>query len=151
MPQSLGKLIVHGVFSTKGHYPFLSDEVVRRDTHAYLAGVLKRLDSPAITVGGTHDHVHLLFLLARTRTAAEIIKECKRVSSIWIKDNGGRLAKFHWQGGYAVFSVSQSLVANVKAYIDTQETHHSWMSFQDELKRLLAKHQVEYDERYVWD
>ena len=58
---------------------------------------------------------------------------------------------FEWQAGYGAFSVSFSGVKDVKRYIDQQEEHHRTMTFQDELRLLLKKHELEWDERYAWD
>ena len=69
----------------------------------------------------------------------------------WLKEQGVDFIGFEWQGGYADFSVSQSNLEQVKAYIARQEDHHRKMTFQDELRALLRKHQAEWDERYVWD
>jgi hypothetical protein len=55
------------------------------------------------------------------------------------------------QAGYANFSVSQSNVEQVKHYIAHQEEHHRKIGFQDEVRALLRKHEIEWDERYVWD
>jgi hypothetical protein len=60
-------------------------------------------------------------------------------------------ADFEWQGGYADFSVSQSNLEQVKQYIAGQEEHHRNIGFQDELRALLRKHEIEWDEKYVWD
>ncbi len=72
-------------------------------------------------------------------------------SSAWVKRQGPHLSEFYWQGGYGAFSVSQSNVEQVKAYIANQEEHHRKVSFQDELRALFRKHQIEFDERDVWD
>jgi len=79
------------------------------------------------------------------------VKELKRVSSVWIKEQGRDLADFEWQGGYADFSVSFSNLDAVKKYVANQEEHHRKTSFQEELRALLDKHQEPYDERYLWD
>ncbi|HZI48377.1 MAG TPA: hypothetical protein VFD75_11320 [Pyrinomonadaceae bacterium] len=59
--------------------------------------------------------------------------------------------KFEWQGGYADFSVSESNLQQVKRYIARQEEHHRLINFQDELRALLQRHQIEWDERYIWE
>ena len=151
MPQSLSVVYIHLVFSTKERRPFLRDKAVREALHAYLGGVSKKLDCPPILVGGVEDHVHLLCRFARTITQAEWVKEVKRVSNGWLKEQGRDYADFEWQGGYADFSVSQSNLEQVKQYIANQEEHHRKMNFQDELRELLRRHQQEWDERYVWD
>jgi putative transposase len=151
MPQSLSMVYVHLVFSTKGRQPFLRHKPVRDSLHAYLGGISKRLDCPPLVVGGVEDHVHLLCRFGRTITQAEWVKELKRVSNGWVKEQGTDYARFEWQGGYAAFSVSQSNLEEVKQYIANQEEHHRKMSFQDELRTLFRRHEQEWDERYVWD
>ena len=151
MPQSLSVVYVHLVFSTKDRCPFLRDEHVRARLHAYLGEVSKRLDCPPMLVGGVEDHVHILARFGRTITQAEWVKEVKRVSNQWLKQQSPAYAGFEWQGGYADFSVSYSDLEEVKEYIDRQEEHHRKMTLQEELRTLLRKHEVEWDERYVWD
>ena len=151
MPQSLANLLVHIVFSTKDRRPFLRDPNLRDEMHRYLAGITKDMECPPVRVGGVEDHIHLLARQARTVTLADWIKELKRGSSMWAKSKGPLLQDFQWQGGYAAFSVSQSQSEQVDRYVARQEEHHRKMTFQDELRMLLEKHQVEYDERYVWD
>ena len=151
MPQSLSIVYLHLVFSTKERRPFLRDKTVRDSLHGYLGGISKKLDCPPILIGGVEDHVHLLCRCARTITQADWVKELKRVSNGWLKEQGHDYADFEWQGGYADFSVSQSNLEQVKRYIANQEAHHRKVSFQDELRELLRRHQQEWDERYVWD
>jgi hypothetical protein len=79
-----------------------------------------------------------------------VVKELKRVSNLWLKKQG-HLYNFEWQSGYSDFSVSQSNLEQVKRYISNQEKHHRKRSFQDEVRGLLTKHKMEWDERYIWD
>ena len=151
MPQSLAKILVHAVFSTKDRRPFLRDKNLREEMHRYLGGILNQLDCQPVIVGGVEDHVHLLCGFSRTITIANWIKELKRISNLWLKQQDQTFADFEWQGGYAVFSVSHSNIERVKGYIARQEQHHRKISFQDELRALLRKHAIEWDERYVWD
>ena len=151
MPQSLSAVYVHLVFSTKERRPFLRDQKLRQALHAYLGGISKTLDCPPIIVGGIEDHVHLLARFGRTITQADWMKELKRVSNLWLKEQSPGYSDFQWQGGYAAFSVSQSNLDQVRAYIAKQEEHHRKLNFQDELRLLLRKHNVEWDERYMWD
>jgi hypothetical protein len=79
------------------------------------------------------------------------VKEVKRASSLWMKTRTPRVPDFAWQSGYGVFSIGQSQVDEVRAYIAAQEEHHRKISFQDEFRRLLRRYKIEFDERYVWD
>lgn len=151
MPQSLSAVYIHLIFSTKDRRPFLRDRELRAALHGYMGEISKRLDCPPIRVGGVEDHVHLLARFGRTITQGEWVKELKRVSHQWLENQRTDFSAFGWQGGYADFSVSQSNLEQVKAYIANQEDHHRKMTFQDELRSLLEKHNVEWDERYVWD
>ena len=151
MPQSLAKVLVHIVFSTKNRSPFLSDKNVREEMHAYLGGTCNNLDCPVLTVGGVADHVHILCALSRNLSIAKVVGDMKRGSSKWIKTKGRMLTKFAWQNGYGVFSVGQSEVERVRQYIVGQEDHHRKKTFQDEYRSFLKEYGVNYDERYIWD
>lgn len=151
MPQSLSRVIVHIVFSTKNRHPFLADRDVRKEMHAYLGGTANQLECPVLTVGGVADHVHVLCILSRNLSIADLVGDIKRSSSKWVKTKGRMLTKFSWQNGYGIFSVGQSEVERVKTYIAGQEEHHGKKTFQDEYRSFLKEYGVEYDERYVWD
>lgn len=151
MAQSLAKILLHLVFSTKERRPFLRDAALREELHRYLGGILTQLDFQPIIIGGVEDHVHLLFAHSRTATVADVVKELKRGSTVWLKTKSPELAEFAWQGGYGVFSIGQSQVEDVRAYIAGQEEHHRKISFQEEFRRLLERYEIAFDERYVWD
>ncbi len=150
MPQSLSAVYIHLVFSTKERRPFLRDKTIRNSLHSYLGGISKQLECAPIITGGMEDHVHLLARFGRTITQAEWVKELKRVSNLWLKEQHS-IRDFEWQGGYADFSVSASHLEQVKEYIANQEQHHRKINFQDELRTLLRRYHVEWDERYIWD
>lgn len=150
MPQSLSKLYVHLIFSTKDRARVIS-EPVRERLHEYMGGTLYQLDSPPIEINTEPEHAHLLFLLGRTRSISEIVRELKEQSCKWLKTIFDGFAFFYWQRGYADFSVSQSNVDEVRAYIRNQREHHRKVTLQDEVRAFLEKQQLAYDERYVWD
>jgi putative transposase len=150
MAQSLVKNLVHLVYSTKHRNCWIPAEV-RQGLYAYQAGIFQECESPALIIGGVEDHVHALFALSKNHSLSRIVEEIKKGSSKWMKAEGTRNSEFYWQGGYAAFSVSQSSVEAVRRYIENQEEHHRKMTFQEELRLLFQRHQIEFDERYVWD
>jgi len=150
MSQSLARLHVHLVFSTKNRQPWL-DEGVRDDLHRYMAGVLGNMGCPAILINSVEDHVHVLFELCRTVALSEAVGEVKKSSSRWIKTRNGALSSFAWQAGYGAFTVSESNLEMVRKYNENQEEHHRRQSFQEEYRAFLERHEVAFDERYVWD
>jgi REP element-mobilizing transposase RayT len=151
MPQSLSNVLIHVVFSTKNRVPFLRNPDVRDVMIGYLIGTLRNIECPSLIVNAVEDHVHLLCNLHRTVATAKLVEQIKTSSSSRIKEEGPRLHDFHWQNGYAAFSVSQSNAEQVHAYIANQEEHHRQRTFQEEFRLMLERHQIEYDERYVWD
>ncbi len=150
MPQSLANIYIHLIFSTKERVPYLANDW-RPDLHAYMATVLANLNSPAVLINSVEDHAHILFNMGRTVTLAQVVEDVKKSSSKWVKSQSSKLDGFAWQNGYGGFSVSASNVPTVTNYIRNQEKHHRTKSFQDEFRAFLVKHEIEYDERYVWD
>jgi REP element-mobilizing transposase RayT len=150
MPQSLSAVYIHLVFSTKGRRPFLQEGTIRDLLHPYMGKTSTQLGCAPIITGGVEDHIHLLARFGRTITQADWVKELKRVSNLWLKEQHS-IRDFEWQGGYADFSVSASNLEQVKKYILNQHKHHHKINFQDELGTLLRRHEVEWDERYIWD
>ncbi|QOJ13524.1 MAG: IS200/IS605 family transposase [Planctomycetia bacterium] len=150
MPQSLARVHIHLIFSTKNREALL-DDAVRESLHRYMAVVLQTLGCPAELINSVEDHVHVLFQLSRTVAISHAVEEVKKASSRWIKTQGERFGAFAWQAGYGAFAVSESNAAAVREYIADQREHHRRTSFQDEYRAFLEKHRVSYDERYVWD
>lgn len=150
MPQSLARVHIHLVYSTKNREPFLID-TVRESLHRYQAVVLQNLGCPAVLINSVEDHIHTLFELSRTVTIAGAVEEVKKTSSKWIKTQGPEFGAFAWQTGYGAFSVSVSSIDRVRRYIEDQRAHHRSSTFQDEFREMLHRHGVGFDERYVWD
>jgi len=150
MAQSLSKILLHVVFSTKNRARSIPPDLAK-PLHAYLAGACRALGSEAYRVGGTEDHVHIACTLPRTLSVSKLLEEIKKSSSAWFKAKDPRCQGFSWQAGYGVFSLGQSQLNTLIHYIDTQLDHHGSRSFQEELLALFKRYEVEYDERYLWD
>ena len=147
MPQSLVKILVHVVFSTKNRAELISPEF-ESELFSYIHGIVHNHNSKLICANGTANHIHLLISLGKTIHISELIGHIKRSSSAWLKQYD---ADFYWQEGYGAFSIAESQVQDVMHYIEDQKRHHSASDFKSEFLSLLEKYQVEYDERYVWD
>lgn len=150
MPQSLAKLYVHLVFSTKNREHVLMDDI-RHDLHVYMGGTLKGMECMPVEINSEPDHAHVLFLLGRTMALSEVVGGLKKSATEWLRERGDAYRGFHWQAGYGAFSVSQSAVEEVREYIRNQREHHRVKTFQDEFRAFLRKYEIEFDERYVWD
>ena len=151
MPQSHAHLLAHIVFSTKNRQRLLSTPALRSGMNAYLVGTLRGLKCPPVEVNCVEDHVHIMCLQSRNLSPKKMVGDIKTASSKWAKRQAPGLKSFYWQGGYGMFSVSQSKVSAVRRYIDNQEKHHRKISFKDEFRELRRRHNIKFDERYVWD
>jgi len=150
MPQSFSSILVHLVFSTKDRRPLIRPDI-ESELYPYLATVCREMDSPSLAINGTTDHVHVLFRLGRKTALADLVEEIKKRSSKWIKTKGPQYADFYRQSGYGAFSIGESGVQALKRYVANQKEHHRRQTFQQEFLAILAKYQLEYDERYIWD
>lgn len=149
MGQSLSKLYVHLVFHTKNSLIPIKKEDYNH-LYAYIGSIIKDNESIPILINGTEDHVHVLCVMSKNIAIAKLTEEIKRHSSRWFKTRNQYYKQFSWQGGYAGFSVSQSLHDKTKEYIKHQEEHHKKMTFKEELITFLKEYGVDYDERYLF-
>jgi hypothetical protein len=117
--------------------------------HDYLGGCIKTAGGAPDTIGGIHDHVHILMELRATHCLADVMRDIKRASSAWVHQDIG-VREFGWQDGYGAFTVSRDHRTELKRYIATQEEHHQNRGFQMEYVKLLEDNEVPYDERYLW-
>ena len=150
MPQSLANILVHLAVSTKDRRPLLED-LWRDDLQGYIGGIIRRCGGELVAANSVADHIHLVFPLPRTIAVADLVREIKTGATQWIQDKSPKLAGFHWQAGYGIFSVSPSHKEAVIQYIAGQQEHHRTMTFQEEYRRMLEKYAVQYDSRFVWD
>jgi len=137
----------HIIFSTKHREPWLAPNL-RTRVHEYLSGTIKGLDAEIHAVGGMGDHVHLLISLKATHRLADVMRELKKASSLWIKHEFN-LAGFGWQDGYCALTVSPSARSTVADYITRQQEHHRGRCFREELVDLLNKAGIAYEERFM--
>jgi putative transposase len=146
MSSTFFSLHYHIVFSTKERRPIIKADW-RPRLHGYLGGKVRRMDGVAESIGGIDDHLHLMLSLRPIHCLADLMRDLKKDSTNWIKENFER--RFAWQEGYAAFTVSPSATSAVRRYVLHQEEHHAKRSFVDELKDLLGKAGIEYEEKYL--
>ncbi len=149
MSRTFTNLLTHLIFSTKDREPLIVPEI-KSELFAYLGGLTRELKGKAYGINGTTDHVHMLINLPPVVSISEALRFIKSNSSGWVHDKWPQRS-FAWQLGYGAFSVSKSNAPEVLKYIGNQEYHHRKVSFKDELVDLLHKHEIEYDERYLWE
>lgn len=150
MSRTFTQLFTHIVFSTKGRARLIAPDL-KPELHAYLGGLTRELKGKALVINGMEEHVHLLVSLPPTISLSNTLRFLKSNSSKWVHEKWPERSSFAWQLGYGAFSVNKSNVPEVTDYICNQEDHHRRISYEEEFLALLRKHNIEYDERYVWD
>jgi REP element-mobilizing transposase RayT len=150
MPQSFAAVYVHVVFSTKQRLSAINPTWSQR-LFDYIGGIVVHRGGSLLASGGMPDHVHLLVSLGREWSLADLLRDIKAGSSKWVHDQFPAENGFAWQSGYGAFSVSHSNLDMVTAYISDQPKHHQAKTYQEELRTLLTKHGLTWDERYIWD
>ena len=149
MPQSLSQLYVHAIFHVK-YNEYLIRPEDDDELYAYIGGIIKLSKSIPIIINGIENHVHVLCIMSKNICLADLMEDIKRNSSRWIKTKGIYYQNFAWQGGYAGFSVSPSIVETVKKYIANQKKHHQKQAFKDEYIQFLKEHGVDYNNEFLW-
>jgi putative transposase len=149
MSQSLARNLIHLIYSTKDRAPIIRDEI-RVDLHAYAVRILTDEGCFVLAINSVRDHMHILFELNKTIALATAIQHVKQGTSRWINELSAGPKLFAWQNGYGAFSVSVSNAEQVIDYIAGQEEHHRKLSFKDELLAFLKKHNVKYNEEFLW-
>lgn len=148
MPDAFTNLVYHVVFSTKERAPLITD-AFREQLYAYIGGVIRGQRGILLEIGGMPDHVHILARFRSDVSIAEMVRLIKANSSKWMNERSDRPERFQWQEGYGAFSVSESRVPAVRAYLQNQREHHARVSLRDELVALLERHRIAFDERYL--
>jgi REP element-mobilizing transposase RayT len=144
------QLHIHVVFAVAGRRTVLTEKIAG-ELHAYLGGAFRSEDATASIVGGYDDHIHALIGIRPAQRLSDLMRNVKANSSAWLTERMTEPHKFAWQRGYAAFSVSHSQLDKVRAYIANQREHHRSLSFADELRNLLKKHGVSFEEAYLLD
>ncbi len=143
-------LLYHIVYSTKYRQPLIAPSW-QEDLHKYIGGIIRERDGIALDVGGMPDHVHILARLSPKLAIMDVLRDIKSGSSKWLNETGWIRGRFEWQTGYGAFSVSRSQVDHVAEYIRAQADHHRATTFRDEYLAMLRRHEIEFDERYVFE
>jgi len=150
MPQSFACLHHHLVFSTKDRAPLITADLQPR-LFDYIGGILRAEQCALVAAGGMPDHVHLLVSLDRQLSIAETLRMVEANSSRWVHETFPALSGFTWQAGYGAFVVRYSHLIQVKIYLSRQAVHHRRVTFQEEFIEFLQRHEIPYDEQYLWN
>jgi REP element-mobilizing transposase RayT len=150
MAHSFVNQLLHCVFSTKERRPLISPDLHPR-LYPYFGGIARENKMKLMAAGGTAGHVHLLISLPSTLAIAKAMHLVKGGSSKWVHEHFAGLRQSAWQEGYGAFSIRIGDAKRTVDYINRQAEHHRRRDYKMEFMAILRKHDVEYDERYIFD
>jgi len=145
------QLLYHVIFSVKERRTLLKDDEFRLGVWAYMAGICSNLKGFAIAIGGYYDHAHMLVRIPGKLAVADFVGRVKANTSKHINEMKHLDTEFHWQDGYGAFTLSPSQIPSVVDYIENQIEHHKKLTFQEKYLNFLARHEIEYDPKYLWE
>lgn len=150
MPATFAQIYVQVVFAVKGRGNQLQ-KPWRNEVFKYMAGIVKEQKQKPIIINGVADHVHLFIGIKPNMSVAELVRDVKNNTTKFINSQNWVVGKFEWQEGYGAFSYSHSHIGNVYKYILNQEEHHRKRTFKEEYIDMLAKFEVPFEERYLFE
>lgn len=150
MPGTYSQIYIQIVFAVKGRDSLIHQQWEER-LYKYITGVVQNKEQKMLAINGMPDHIHFLIGMRPSACLSDIVREVKKSSNDFIKENKLCRSQFNWQEGYGAFSYGQSQLDNVIAYIMNQKQHHKKQTFKDEYKTLLKKFNIEHDEKYLFD
>ncbi len=149
-PGTYTQLYIHLVFAVKNR-ECLIKQSYKEKVFSYMSGIITNLKHKSIIVNGMPDHIHILLGLNPNISISNTVKEIKRSSSIYIKEQKWFKSKFAWQEGYGAFSYSRSQLNNIYKYIENQEEHHKKQSFKDEYLKILKRFDIDFNYNYLFN
>lgn len=150
MANTYTSLHYHVVFSTKNREPWIRQDIEQR-VWSYLGGIARENGMKALQIGGIENHVHLLLGLPASTALSKALQLIKGGSSSWMKESFPGMKDFGWQDGYAAFTVSKSQIPEIETYIRDQREHHRVKTFEEEYRAFLDRHEIDYEEKYLFD
>jgi len=150
MANTFSQLYIHSVFSIKGRENLISNNL-KDELYKYICGIVNNNHQKVYAIKGMPDHIHILLSIKPNCLLSDLMRDIKASSSKWINANKLVKGKFQWQEGFGSFSVSQSQLDKVIAYIENQEIHHQKLLFKQEYIEFLKSYKIDFDEKYVFD
>ena len=150
MANTYTQIYIQIVFAVKGKQSLILKEN-REELHKFITGIVSRRNQKLFAVFAMPDHVHILLSMSPTVSISDLVRDIKAGSSKFINEKGWTNGKFNWQEGYGVFSYSKSSVDSVVKYILNQEEHHKKKTFREEYLDFMAKFEIEYDPKYLFE
>jgi len=150
MPNTFTQIYIHSVFAVQGRQSLIRPEWEDK-LYKYITGIVQNKEQKMLAINGMPDHIHFLIGMKPTCCLSDLVREVKKSSNDYIKDNKFTKYKFSWQEGFGAFSNGHSQLDKVIAYIKNQKIHHKKKTFKEEYLGLLQKYQIKFEDKYLFE
>ncbi len=150
MANTFSQIYIQIVFAVQNRKALI-DYSWEEQLYKYITGIITNKGQKLIAINGMPDHIHIFIGMKPTCCLSDLVREIKKSSNTYIKDNNLTDTKFNWQEGFGAFSYSHSHVDNVYNYILNQKIRHKKATFKEEYFEILEKFNVDFKEEYVFD
>jgi putative transposase len=144
------QIYIHIVFSVKNREALILPEW-EENLYKYTTGIIEKRGHKMLAIGGMPDHIHIFFGLKPAEAISDLVREIKKATNEYVKDQRLSPSKFDWQTGYGAFSYSRSHIDNVCKYILNQKKHHRQRTFEEEFFKILEDFEVEVGQKKMFD
>jgi len=150
MADSYSQIYIQIVFAVKYRKSIIAKSW-RDELFKYITGIVENKEQKLLAIGGVADHIHILIGMKPTCCLSDLVREIKKSSNAYIKENNLTTFKFQWQEGFGAFSYGRWDLDNVIKYVLNQESHHKKITFKEEYYTFLEKFEVEFNEKYIFE
>lgn len=150
MAGTFSQIYIQVVFAVKGRESLIHPSW-ENELYKYVTGIVQNKDQKLLAINGMPDHIHFLIGMKPSCCLSDLIREIKKSSNDFVKENHFSKFKFQWQEGYGAFSYSHSALESVIGYIHNQKEHHKKQSFRDEYRDILKKFKVEFKDEFLFE
>jgi putative transposase len=144
------QIYIHTIFAVKGRQSLIQSHWEER-LYQYITGIVQNKEQKMLAIKGMPDHIHFLIGMKPSCCLSDLVREVKKSSNEFIRENRFTSFKFNWQEGFGAFSYNDSDITKVITYIMNQKEHHNKTKFKEEYIGLLNKFNINYDERYLFE
>jgi REP element-mobilizing transposase RayT len=147
---TFSQIYIHIVFAVK-HREALIHQSWEAELFKYITGIVQKKGHKMIVINGMPDHIHIFLNMKPIGNLSDLVREIKKSSSAFIKENKLTNSPFYWQGGFGAFSYGQSQISAVANYVQNQKQIHEQRFFKNEFIDMLNKYKVDFNEKYLFD
>lgn len=150
MSGTFSQIYIQVVFAVKSRKALIESSWEER-LYQYMTGIIRNKGQKLLAINGTANHIHIFIGMKPSCCVSDLVREVKKASNEFVKENKFSKFKFGWQEGYGAFSYGHSQIDAVIKYVLNQKEHHKKQSFKEEYIQFLKKFNVEYNDKYLFD